>query len=92
MKNSAYHFFAELGAIGNWAWGYDDYGLGVGAMLAGLSGRRMNTFTINGGNNYNQSQEYNFTQINNLKKDWNKPFLVDVKPGVYASPGVAATM
>jgi len=55
MKNSAYHFFAELGAIGNWAWGYDDYGLGVGAMLAGLSGRRMNTFTINGGNNYNLS-------------------------------------
>ena len=52
----------------------------------------MNTFTINGGNNYNLSQEYNFTQINNLKKDWNKPFLVDVKPGVYASPGVAATM
>jgi len=55
MKNSAYHFFAELGAIASWSWGYDDYGSGVGAMLAGLSGRRMNTFTINSGGDYNAS-------------------------------------
>ena len=52
----------------------------------------MNTYTINGGSNYNQSQEYIFTQFENLKKDWNKPFLIDLKPGSASDPKVAATM